>query len=176
MKISDHPIRDGAISTVLGGVALAILGKLYGFMPQLWNGVAWVIGRIGKAASRPITLSLPVWGWLCLVAVTYVLTRWIKASRAHESNVPLKEAVPTPDPPLDALEAGIMRIFAAAGGSALPMQELVIQLRTNNLRASKALESLETRGLVGAQHNIMDGTRFQITRAGRDYLLDQNLA
>ena len=80
-----HPIRNGVIATVVGGIALAGLGQIW---PPAKAAILWVVTKLGALISL-LTTSYQTPGWLLLVlsllsAVFVVLL----AINIIQSNVP----------------------------------------------------------------------------------------
>lgn len=177
MKLSSHPIRDGTIATVLGGVLLAALGKVVGIVPQAWNGIVAVLSMAWSALSHSVTVSLPVWGWTLALLTLISVWRVLHArSAAQDTNVQSDVIVTSADDELTGLDLEVMRLFARRDGRPLTLEDVVAQLSTNRLRASKSLELLEQRHLLDIEENYMHGARYHLTGGGRDYLIERGLA
>ena len=67
-----HPVRNGIIATVVGGLILSTIPQLRGFLVEAmlwaWTGVIWVWGALISHYSLPVWVLLIV-GFLAFVGV-----------------------------------------------------------------------------------------------------------
>lgn len=174
MKRSDHTIRNNAIGGIFAGVVLLIIGKLTGALPSTWQRVLRAFAFLASALFAHYALSLPGWVWLLLAISTVLATRRLlsatRAARSHAAPVN-----PSERPQLDLLQRSIMQMFAQRDGGHFAIGEIAIQAQVPQLRANKAIEQLESYGLIGVQPSPIYGSTVHLTRNGRDYLLDAGM-
>ena len=76
----------------------------------------------------------------------------------------------------DRFHKQVMRAMAKADGGTPTVDELADDLGTSRLRVDQALEQLEALGYVTMIRDVVNGPVVDVTRAGRDYLIDKGLA
>jgi hypothetical protein len=81
-------------------------------------------------------------------------------------------AKPTP-PVLNPLQDRIMLLYAKQPSAKHNAVTLSPWVRDSELHVDKALETLESAGLLRSNHNIVSGTGYVLTPEGKQYLLDE---
>lgn len=178
MAQQSHPVREGILATVVGGLILAGLGKLTGVVPQAWDLVWRPVLWLVHGAAQRYSLTLPLLVWLVLgVSALLLLLRFVR--RQLRSNIAQFEAGTeqlAKEPSLNQLEADIMAIFAREDGRMLYIHQIAPTLGISNLRAEAVLDRLVALDFLDTSMNVLHGTSYLLTRAGREYLLDKGLA
>lgn len=77
-----HAVRNGVIATVLGGVALAILGELW---PPVKEAIAWLWDKVQAFAGLfGVSYSIPGWALTIIIFLALVtVIRFIVGLREH---------------------------------------------------------------------------------------------
>lgn len=177
--MADHPhtTRDTILGTVVGGLALAGLGKLTGVLPQVWDFIARVTRWTAHRAAQEYSLSLPLWVWLMLIAAVVLIPKFVKGRvRSALAKFEAGLVSESRQAPLTQLQTDIMAMFARENGRMLYGPQIASSLNINNLRAGAALDNLVERRFLDTEMNVLYGTGYLVTRAGRDYLLQTGQA
>ncbi len=177
-----HPIRNGLIVTVGGGLLLALILWAVGKIGAAWRGV---LGALG-AAWQWLTGSVPLPTWLVLVGLLYTVTVTLLLMRRRRAAVaPSSIEQPSPSPAverpliareLDRLQKQVMRAMADADGGTPTLDELADDAGTSLLRVEQTVEKLEGLGYLEIIRHVTHGPVVDVTRAGRDYLIGKGLA
>lgn len=165
---SEHPVRDGTVATVLGGLILAGLGKVSGVVPQGWDFGALAVRALWNLLAYRIELAVPVWA--CILAIAAAvgvagLVVWIRRALADA------ETATDSLPELDEVESWAMQALARYDGGRVSVSTLARESGVAALRLDRAIERLEREKLVTLHQNYMHGTMLTPTRRGRDLLL-----
>jgi hypothetical protein len=184
-----HPIRNGLIVTVVGGLLIPLILSLVGKLGAAWTwflGVpATVWGGLTRSVAVPVWILIP----LCLAALVTVAriliqrflppleTEPVTSDAVEPPQVAVQAPVSDGDKlaSLDQLERKIFYCLARADGASLGLENFQMTVQATRLRIGKALEHLEELGFVRAHPNIMHGTQYGLTREGRDLLLQQGI-
>ena len=172
-----HPIRNGIITTVAGGVILAVLGRLW---PPASRLVAWIAHVLGTS------VPIPVWLLLLLAAATV----WFIASiREHfqqqgvgrvnaASNVSAAANILDPAQDISGLEKQVLARIAKGDGEAVPRDTVKRSLGATNIRLQAAVDRLVQAELVEELENLDDPDEVvvMLTSKGRQYAVRHGLA
>jgi len=184
MTSDKHPIRNGIIATVLGGLLLTGILKLFGVVGTVLRFTFSTIRNIpGILTTR---LAIPVWLLALILSFAVILAfRRIRTTLMdlvdESSTTPVPYTAAEPEPAvqeqpelqLDELQAKIMAIYAVQDGGNFAQQQLSKRCETNMLRTSKAIDGLVALGLLGEAHDYIYGISYVLTRGGRDFLIDK---
>ncbi len=161
-----HPIRNGVIATVVGGVILAALGLL-------WPPAR----RVLQALWHFLTATVPVPVWLVgiLLLVAGVVSAGLIRSRlglAHHT--PLK---PTAASATSELETQVLKRLVKADGAPVPHRMLLRATGASQLRLQAALDNLESLQIVEVQEEIdTEELEVFLTAKGRQHVVERGLA
>ena len=176
-----HTVRTVFIITT----AATLLGTLLVPPVQDFVGAAWRIAKvIAGGIWHVFTAPVPVWVLLVAVGIVALLV-WRAGQRAEPSeSVPGSfertsrpraaelHAIPRE---LDRFQQKVMRAMADADGGTPTGDELADDLGVAWLRVDQALDQLEALGYVKRIRDVVNGPVVDVTRAGRDYLIDKRL-
>ena len=176
MKRADNTLRNGIIATVVGGIIIAVLQWLYGFL-----GVVFKLIKSSPLFIRDSMLHkvyLPVWTLIlistfALIPIISIIRRLITKDKTINSSSNEPKLISYHD--LDQLQKDILRQLTAADGKALGIDDLYYNLQVNRLRIGDAIERMEEHGLITSQHHVLYGIKFGLTRGGRDVLMKAGL-
>ena len=167
-----HPIRNSIIASVIAGVILAELGRIW---PPAW-------------AILSARVAVPVWVLaliaLAVLGVVFVKLRFkraggpdasaIRAQRLPTTNVPTKagDAVT-----ISTLERDVLGRIAKADGEPVLQDTIKRSLGITNLRLQAAVDLLVALELVEVlEGDEEDEDELLLTARGRQYALEQRLA
>ena len=174
-----HPIRNGIIATVAGGIVLWILGALWtpaGDVREALWGLLW-----------DERVTIPV-GVMVLGGVVIVLTLWTQHAMASVKGLtalaPKRQSQSVNDDAASSVEEtseyerGILKVIARADGASVERDTLRAALDSTNLRVQAAVERLEEVGLVDVWEGDIYGDNFVValTAVGRQYVVSHDWA
>jgi len=164
-----HPVRSGIIATVVGGIILAILRQVW--MPAR-DALAWLWGVLNALVPVPVWLLL-----FLFVAVPLIATARILRRRLATSVAPASVAVPRADVSreLSEFERSVLERIAKADGEDVDQDTIVRSLRTSRIRVQAAVDELDALDFVEVVPDY-DDNRLSLTRRGRQYAVEHNMA
>jgi len=161
-----HPIRNGIISTVVGGVVLWVLGLVW---PPLWN----ILG---------VSVRVPLWVIAIAAIGVLVLVRTLCRPTQLSLSLPRSGATDLSAPPLlpqaaiDPLERKIFTRLVEADGASVSFNALLRATSSSRLRLQAELERLDTNELVDISDDPSEGNAdVYLTQRGRQYLVQLGL-
>lgn len=171
-----HPIRNGVISTVIGGVILGALGVA-------WPPAAHVLGAVWHVLLGSV--PIPVWslGLAGITLVALLATTLRRPSGPSRSpDLPLSasslrsEQLTAPSPSAE-LETKILQRLVKEDGAPVSVAALLRATRATKLRLQAALESLESMNVVEMSGDPEGGdVDVSLTSQGLQYVVQRGLA
>ncbi len=163
-----HPIRNGIIATVVGGIILAALGVLW------------------PPAQRLLTTNVSVPIWLCVLVVAIVCLGLAAYNNRRPKLQNDRQASGQPSAPLPIERAGtldvpqrerdVLRRVAKDDGQPVLVDTLRRSLGTTNLQMQTALDRLTSLDLVEVIQDTDDEEHYVwLTARGRRYVTDERL-
>lgn len=169
-----HPIRNGVISTVIGGLILTILSAVW---PPAKVAAAFVVGLL----SSPV----PAWTLLASAFVTASLVALFSRAKGRQSplpnSTPNAPSPPSPSPtvpstPQRTIERDILQILVEADGGPVSFAEFVSATGAVRLRVQTELEALLAKKIVELADEVESGvTHAYLTKPGRQYAVKLGL-
>jgi MFS family permease len=151
----------GGIATAIG---MAVGAWLLGVLPTIWSAViaaaAWTWELIWYSLPLPL-IALVI---LALLALRGIFAMLPKTPAAVESPSPAQ---------LGELEQRMLDVLTRADGDMVYLDRAAEILGVPRLRLQQACDELLTRGLIGANHRSISGSRLFLTPEGRDYVIAQ---
>ena len=174
-----HPVRNGIIATTVGGLLVALILWIAGFVGIVWRGLGSAISWLWHHLTASI--SLPT--WLVIVALVYAVGVTVRLRKRRtppslpsvEQPSSLRGGAHVAPRELDRLQVKVMRAMANADGATQTIDELADDLGMSRLRVEQALEELEGMGYLEVVRDVVNGPAVDVTRAGRDYLIAKGL-
>jgi len=171
-----HPIRNGIIATVAGGVILAVLGRLWPPASRLLTGIGQVLAT---------TVPIPVW----LLLLSGGALAWLLARVRHHlgpqslgrlnaaPNVPATATSPEPAHDVSDFERKVLARIAKGDGEAVPRDTVKRSLGATNLRLQAAVDRLVHAELVEELESLddPDDVVVVLTPKGRQYAVQHGL-
>lgn len=155
-------MRKGSLGfwgTVGAGVATwaiaAVVGRVVGYWPSFWAGVA----AIGLALAHPMPVPAALLALFVLATFAAVFVLW----RTGRKRRPL-----SPD------EDAVVKVLGAYDGMQLPISQIGPLCGFTRLRADAAIEALIGRGLVVVPRVLRDEPVYCLDSAGRRYALQKH--
>lgn len=165
-----HPVRNGVIATVVGGIILAIL-------QQVWAPVRSLLAWLWNTLTGPI--PVPAFVFIALLGLSFVALLKIRSRRTPVQATALP-AMPSShaEAPLQLpdFETSVLERIARADGEAVYQETLVRSLKTSRIRLQAAIDRLEGLELVEVYSDYEDDDRLFLTARGRRYVVDRNIA
>ncbi|GEM_PF-6480109 len=173
-------LRHNIVGNVVGGLVLAfVLWILRALFPPM---LLWAKGVFVTAIDFFVSVhAFPLWfvfvlsvGWFLFMVTKGPLPKWSKPEapvpRSSELGSEGKQQFHPQLPQLNEFETNIIAVLASADGVKLTDQEIInsLQISTNHLRISQALESLIGKGLVRVARNYVYGNSYLLSPNGRD--------
>ncbi len=171
-----HPIRNSVIASVIAGIILAALGRVWPpasrFLASVW-------------ATLSANVAVPVWV-LALIALALlgVVLLMARVRRAGVPGVP-ETMVRAADAPreggdassISTLGRAVLGRIAKADGAPVPHDTIKRSLGTTNLGLQAAVDQLVALDLVEVlEYEDDDEVALLLTARGRQYALEQRLA
>ena len=174
-----HPIRNGIIATVVGGVILAALGRL-------WPPASWLLAAIGHGLTTTVLVPM----WLLVLAGAFVVVVFVRLRRAFRSHaVALSAGQPHSDSTtessrtalpddLSIFEREVFARIAKDDGEAVPRDTVKRSLGATNLRLQATVDRLVQKELVEELESVddPDDVVLALTSKGRQYAVQHGLA
>ena len=156
-----HPIRNGIIATVAGGVILAGLGKLWPPATRLLT----------------VTVQLPVWLLLLVAATLAWLSVGIRHRLRKAHQVAATTTTPNPARDLSSFEGQVLARIAKGDGDAIPRDTIKRSLGGTNIRIQAAVDRLVEAELVEELESLDDPEDVVVvlTSKGRQYVVEHGL-
>jgi hypothetical protein len=167
---------------VLSTLVAAVLTWLFGFWPQLWNGLVGISEKLWQAVSLsipvPLGLLVPIGLLATLPAlrllrkkdVPQIATEPRYKSRAIPTGEWKKHEAAKPDP-LSSNEVLMLKVLAHADGQEMMLSDIASQSGFSNLVGEQTAEHLLRRQYLKHRHDILDGSMLRLSPAGRDFVL-----
>jgi hypothetical protein len=179
-----HAIRNGVVATVVGGIVLAALGKLW---PPASRAFAALWDFLTASVPIPAWLALLVGGFSTALAVRTLRTiRAPGTARALHESPPESSAASAPavnvrlEVPggLLPLEREVLKRLAKADGEPVARDTMKRSLATTNLRLQAAEDRLVDTQLIEVLQNVEDveDVVLVLTARGRQYVVEHGLA
>lgn len=178
MWIDFKSFRTQLAATLVSAALLAYVPKWLGYFPELYQSVSDFFARALKVLGDPIGMPL----WLVLVIVfIFVRLLFVKLRSLHRSRTEKGADLTTPRPAdavvtyrLTDVEERALRYITRLDGKSASATEVAKALNVQRLVAEQALESLNTRGLLGDVLHIGEGQLYFLSSPGRDFALACN--
>ncbi len=174
LALSKDSIRIGLVVTVVGGLVVALIWKLWG--DALANGVLAVgpglvraPARIGALLSTPI--AAPAWLW-CLLACTllwlglFAIAAWLNSLPSEDAD-DLEKLLSQLDEP----QRKIMRALRHADGQPLKGSRVREIASTTNLELTQIVDGLLKLRLVSVHRSEYEETKISLTDRGVRFVL-----
>ena len=168
-----HPIRNGVISTVVGGVILAVLGQIW---PPARALLKWMVGLLVAV------VPLPAWLLGLLILATALFVRWATRGPRASPPLPQPDAIDTSTPtlvfntPVEPIERQILERLVKADGGGVSPNALVRATGAQRLRLEAELERLQASNIVEMLDDPDEGTtEVFLTPRGKQYAIQLGL-
>ena len=176
MAGDSHPIRNGIVATVVGGLLLSLLLNVINVAPFIWD---WITSALSSLVGLLFeTLAIPVWLLLLLVAAAILVVKYERKERVMPAAETLNEPGGDDEEHVEFsdLEIQVLEALVAQDGGRLYIHEISDRTRASNIRVQRAIETLGERGLVAVNHNYLDGPGFYLTSTGRAFVIESGMA
>jgi hypothetical protein len=169
-----HPIRNGIISSVVGGVMLKALSLFWAPATALWHLLATFL------VTR---LSVPVWAFGPGAVLVAAVARAARRSPS-EPQLPRSAAAEMIDASaprylhakVDPLEREVLTRLVKADGKSVTFNALVHATGVAKLRLQAELERLQSNNIVEALDDDLEGNAdIYLTPRGRQYVIQLGL-
>lgn len=159
-------VASTVAGTVLGTVAVSVLGKLAGAWPTIRSGITYPI----QVPAVVLVLGLS----LLLVALAFLLYLQVRTHAAAAQALAIFDArgAPAPVAPMSDNENKVVAVLAAADGKHLYLAQIAERARLSNLLTQQAISSLSGRDFVN-DSLAMGGALFFLSAKGVDYAVSK---
>ncbi len=169
-----HPIRNGVVSTVIGGLILTLLSAVW---PPAQHVAAYVLGLL----SSPV----PAWTLPVLALIAAALTAFLSRRKGVRLPLPISTpnapSAPSPLPtapsaPQRTMEKDILQVLVKADGGPVEFDDFVSATGAVRLRVQAELEALMSKKVVELWDEVESGvTHAYLTERGRQYAIKLGL-
>lgn len=155
-------VTSTVVGTVLGTIAVSVLGKLAGAWPTIRSGITYPV---------QVPAVLLVLGLSLLAVVLYFQVR-THAAAVRALAISNAHPAPAPVAPLSDNENKVVAVLAAADGDHLYLKQIAERAGLSNLLAQQAISSLLGRDFV---HDsiVMGGALFFLSTTGVNYAVSR---
>jgi hypothetical protein len=157
-------VASTVVGTVLGTVAVSVLGKLAGAWPTIRSGITYPI----QVPAVLLVLGLS----LLVVALAFLLYLQVRTHAAAARALAIFNAHPASVAPLSDNENKVVAVLAAADGKRLYVSQVAERARLSNLLTQQAISSLSGRDFVN-DSLAMGGALFFLSAKGVDYAVSR---
>jgi len=157
-------VASTVVGTVLGTVAVSVLGKVAGAWPTIRSGITYPI----QVPAVLLVLGLS----LLIVALVFLLYLQVRTHAAAARALAIFNAHPAPVAPLSDNENKVVAVLAAADGKRLYVSQVAERARLSNLLTQQAISSLSGRDFVN-DSLAMGGALFFLSAKGVDYAVSR---
>lgn len=161
------------VAGVVSTLAVAVLTWLFGFWPSVWQ---WLVATsVALWAWLTFTVPIPLSIVLLALFVGLFAIRRSFFSQAGPQPAAGSPAPSVEEPALAVAELSIISLLARVDGQWLGVENIASGVQLTRLAAERSLERLMRLGYLLDRHNMIHGTSFRLSSAGRDYALDHGL-
>jgi hypothetical protein len=169
-----EPFKHPVISSVVAGLILSFLAWIGGFIPGMWT---W-IKQVAEFVWLMFTYELLIPLWL-LIPISAPLIVWLarathaRISRSSGDSAGSNTSLAAREKTIELTddENEVMQLFIQADGRSLDANFLKYSLRFSTLKIEQIIEVLEEKQLIEIHNDYIHGTKFFLTRTGRDFMI-----
>lgn len=149
-----------ALITGVGSVLFGFADLLLEFIGKAWMMIKWFFGY-------PIEMSIgSIIFFAITLLITYIFLQHHRAKKASLENTSKSAA-------LSANEELIIQLLAEVDGRWLGIVNIADHLHFSNLIVEQSIDGLMSKDMLYDKINLMEGTKFRLSTAGRDYAINK---
>jgi len=169
-ELIKHPV----ISSVVAGLILSFLAWIGGFIPGIWTWVKQVSEFVWLIFTYELLIPLWLLAFISApIVVWFAGFMYARITKFSGDSVSTSPSLASREKTIELTddENEVMQLFVQADGRSLDINFLKYSLGFSNLKIEQILEVLEEKQLIEVHNNYIHGTKFSLTRIGRDYMI-----
>lgn len=156
------------VTSVVTAITGAVITWLAGWWPALWAAITAAAASIWAFITYPVSLPLAL---VALLAIPFLI-RLVRGVR-YVVAPPTAPAAEPAEKPLTTTEERLLRLFVEADGQLIHFDDMAHRLGISKLVLQQICEALTERGYIKPHSHIVRGLYVELTRDGRDFLIEQ---